>query len=438
GAPPSRLAKIVRDCEIRTVVSDETMRARLTAILESGGRFDGIIGLDDSLEDIRSVPAKEIANQPDHDVAALGSTELDIAYIIYTSGTTGAPKGITHSHRGSLSFVEWAAAEFELSSEDRLSNHAPLHFDLSTFDFFAAHAVGATTVIIPEAHAKLPASLSQLMEEERITVWYSVPAALIQLLLRGGLEKRQLSRLRWILFGGEAFPVKHLRDLMHKLPSVRFTQLYGVTETNVCTVYHLSSPPEEDESVPIGHLLPNMEALVVDGSDEPVQPGAAGELLVRAPATMIGYWGRSELTSRAFLRRSVTPGITASFYRTGDLVRQLPNGDFVFLGRRDRQVKTRGFRVELDEIEAALLSHSDIQEAAAFATPDEEGSHRIEAAVVSKGPVAEMELFKHLKSLLPPYALPMRLSIVERLPRTSTGKVDLQALTTTSRQEARS
>ncbi|MDX1429293.1 MAG: AMP-binding protein, partial [Rhodothermales bacterium] len=253
-----------------------------------------------------------------------------------------------------------------------------------------------------------------------------------------GLEERELDRLRWILFGGEAFPVKHLRDLMHTLPSVRFTQLYGVTETNVCTVHHLSSPPAEDESVPIGQLLPNMEALVVDGSDVPVQSGAAGELLIRAPATMIGYWGSPDLTSQAFLRRPLTPGITASFYRTGDLVRQLPSGDYVFLGRRDRQVKTRGFRVELDEVEAALLSHSDVQEAAAFATPDEEGSHRIEAAVVSIGPVAEMDLFKHLKSMLPPYALPVRLSIVEQLPRTSTGKVDLQALTANSRQEARS
>ena len=165
--------------------------------------------------------------------------EQDLAYILYTSGSTGDPKGIMHTHRSALAFARWAADEYGLRPADRLSNHAPLHFDLSTFDLFAGALAGATTVIIPEAVTRFPASVSKLMQDERISVWYSVPFALTQMLLRGNIGARDLTDLRWLLFAGEVFPTKYLRQLMAALPHVRFSNLYGPTETNVCTYYHV-------------------------------------------------------------------------------------------------------------------------------------------------------------------------------------------------------
>jgi amino acid adenylation domain-containing protein len=372
---------------------------------------------------------------PGHPLS-LNLTEQDLAYILYTSGSTGNPKGIMHTHRSGLSFAEWAAEEYGLRSSDRLSNHAPLHFDLSTFDFFAGSSAGATVVIIPEALTKFPASLSKLIEDEMISVWYSVPFALIQLMQRGVLETRDLSAMRWILFAGEVFPTKHLRQLMGMLPGIRFSNLYGPTETNVCTYYHVPPLPEDsDETIPIGKPCANVEDLVVDLEDKPVAPGEVGELLIRGGVVMKGYWGQPEKTVNGFYRRRVFNDFEDVFYRTGDLVQLDPDGNYRYLGRKDRQIKTRGYRVELDEIEVALLSHSRVEEAAVYPIPDGTGSNLIAASVIPKqgAQLEESELVEHIAGRLPPYAVPVKIDIVGDFPRTSTGKInrrELQALAT--------
>jgi amino acid adenylation domain-containing protein len=358
-------------------------------------------------------------------------TEQDLAYILYTSGSTGVPKGIVHTHRSGLSFAAWAADAYGVQHSDRLSNHAPLHFDLSTFDLFASAIAGATTVVLPEATTRLPASLSKLMADERLTIWYSVPYALIQLLQRGGLGARDLSTLRWVLFAGEPFPTKHLRQLMAALPQARFSNLYGPTETNVCTYFHVPPlPADSDEPIPIGRPCANVEALVVDAADQPVSAGQTGELLIRGPVVMRGYWGQPEKTNRGFYRRSAFSQFDDVFYRTGDLVQQLPDGNFKYLGRKDRQIKTRGYRVELDEIEVALLAHADVDEAAVFAVPDGQGSNRIEACVILKPGVVltPAQLVEYLARRLPPYAVPAQLSVADDFPRTTTGKIDRRSL----------
>lgn len=428
AAPPARLAAIIQDCGIRHLVSQEPNRDGIQKIQLAGGAIEWVVGIDEEVPGVGFQTWDEVEGQSGT-LPAIHSTELDLAYIIYTSGTTGTPKGIMHTHRSSLSFIDWAVEAYGLHADDCLSNHAPLHFDLSIFDFFAGASVGATTVIIPEAYKKLPASLSKLMEDARISIWYSVPAALIQLLIRGVLEARDLDSLRWIIYGGEALPVKHLRSLMQRLPRARFSQLYGVTETNVCTFYHIPPlAPDTDEPIPIGQVLPNMEALVVDEADQPVERHEAGELLIRAPAVMAGYWGRPDLNETAFMHREQYPGLRETYYRTGDLVQRLPDGNYQFLGRKDRQVKTRGFRVELSEVEAVLLSHNAVQEAVAFTEPDGEGSYRIEAAVVVQDGLTEGGVRQHMKMHLPPYAVPVRIVLVAAFPRTSAGKIDYVAL----------
>ncbi len=430
-APPQRAAYVIQNCGIRHLLSAASRAGQVYEILKEPVGLECLVGVEQVFgRGLRSFSWEQAyagpSNPPD-----LRLTEQDLAYILYTSGSTGVPKGIMHTHRSGLSFAEWAVQTYDLVPGDRLSNHAPLHFDLSTFDFFAGAVAGATTTIIPEALTKFPANLSQLIEQERISVWYSVPFALIQLMERGGLEKRDLSALRWILFAGEVFPTKHLRQLMALLPDIRFSNLFGPTETNVCTFYHVTQiPPDTDEPIPIGKACANLEDLVVDDHDRPVPPGEAGELLMRGGVVMKGYWGMPERNAVCFYRRPAPGSFEDVFYRTGDLVQLDPEGNYRYLGRKDRQIKTRGYRVELDEVEVSLHSHAGVFEAAVYTVPDQQGSNLIAASVVPHPGVEldEPALVEHLKSRLPFYAIPVRIWIMNEFPRTSTGKINRREL----------
>jgi amino acid adenylation domain-containing protein len=430
-APLSRLGFIIRDCGVRHLISSQSSIGQLQELLARGSDLESIIGVRSTELPVVCIPWDEVDQAPPFAQGQPSGTELDLAYILYTSGSTGEPKGVMHTHRSALSFVQWAVKMLSLSSSDRLSNHAPYNFDLSILDLFASCAVAASVVIIPEDVARLPASLSKLISDEKLTVWYSVPFALIQLLQRGRLEARDLTSLRFVLFAGEPFPPKHLRQLMHLLPRASFFNLYGPTETNVCTFYEV--PPScanDPEALPIGQACANTELLVVDGQDRLVAPGEIGELLVRGPSTMLGYWNRPEQTDRAFFRREVRPPFQEVFYRTGDVVQLGDSNNYQFLGRKDRQIKVRGFRIELDEIELALLAHDQVEEAAAYLVPDPDGQNQVEAAVVAKNgaDVIPPELSGYLAQRLPPYAVPARIVTIDKFPRTSTGKIDRRTL----------
>jgi amino acid adenylation domain-containing protein len=430
-APVARLAYVIKDCGIRFLLTNDGKMDQLSQLVAEGVGLEGLIGVQpqDHLP-VRCIPWDEIYRLPSLPPLDVGTIEQDLAYILYTSGSTGVPKGIMHTHRSGLSFAEWAANAYGFLPTDRISNHAPLHFDLSTLDFFASAMVGATTVIIPEPVTKFPASLSKLMADEKLTVWYSVPFALIQLMSHGKLETRDLSSLRWVLFAGEPFPTKHLRQLMAQLPHAKFSNLYGPTETNVCTYYNVQEIPADDQPVPIGRPCANVEDLVVDLDDKPVPPGEVGELLIRGGVVMRGYWGQMDMTNRGFYRRQVFSGYQDIFYRTGDLVQLQADGNYKYLGRKDRQIKTRGYRVELDDIEVALLAHELVDEAAVYPVPDGQGSNLIEAAVIPKNgkELTSTELIDHLGLRLPTYAIPAKIHITSDFPRTSTGKINRREL----------
>jgi amino acid adenylation domain-containing protein len=429
-APPARLSFVIQDCGIRHLVTKDARLPQVEQMIAEGAGLEFLLGMGDGGElKTKNTGWDEILAMPGHSLE-LNLTEQDLAYILYTSGSTGTPKGIMHTHRSGLSFAEWARHEYGLTHEDRLSNHAPLHFDLSTFDFFAGAIAGAATIVIPEALTKFPANLSKLMQDERISVWYSVPFALMQMMERGLLDTRDLSALRWLLFAGEVFPTKHLRNLVNMLPGVRFSNLYGPTETNVCTYYHVDSVPDDDDTtIPIGKACANVEDLVVDPDGNPVPCGEVGELLIRGGVVMKGYWAQPEKTASGFYRRSMFDHFDDIFYHTGDLVQMDADGNYRYLGRKDRQIKTRGYRVELDEVEVALLSHPGVDEAAVYPVPDGQGSNLIEAAVIMKTAGLLLDdIVAHISTKLPPYAVPVRIDIVADFPRTSTGKINRREL----------
>ncbi|MEM8713466.1 MAG: AMP-binding protein, partial [Planctomycetota bacterium] len=245
---------------------------------------------------------------------------------------------------------------------------------------------------------------------------------------------RDLSALRWILFGGEPFPPKHLRALMGVLPDVRFTNVYGPAEAPSCTVYDVEPILEGDESpVSIGTVSVGSEDLILSDSDEPAGAGEPGELCIRSTTLTLGYWNRPELNERAFFTRSSFGPFPKVWFRTGDLVERGPDGRLAFLGRKDRMVKTRGNRVELDEVEAALASHPAVLEAAAYTVPDGAGSRTIRAAITAREAGAQasvQDVLSHARTRLPSYAIPRELAWVEAFPRTTSGKIDRRALET--------
>lgn len=429
AAPASRVAAVIRDCKIRHLVSANSKLRSLRSIGEEGCSFDAVIGVSGSPDlPFSHIPWEQVGLAGGEHFPSGRLIESDLAYIIYTSGSTGQPKGIMHTHHSGLSFARWAAREYALEPQDRLSNHAPLHFDLSIFDYFAAVVAGASTVIIPEEYTKLPASYSQLLADQKVTVLFTVPFALIQMALRGSLEQRDLSALRWAIFGGEPFPPEHLRRLMQQLPHVRFDNMYGPAEVNGCTHFTVNAVGEE--AIPIGPMADCAEALIVGTDDSEVSSGQVGELLVRTPTMMQGYWRRDDLNKRAFLIRNNSIGRQEVFFRTGDLVQELQHGVLRFVGRKDRQVKIRGFRIELDEIELSLTASKDVEEAAAYLLEDREGSKRLGAQVTlrSGSSTTVSDLAKDLKTRLPWYAVPEDLAICAEFPRTRTGKIDRRLL----------
>ena len=433
GSPVSRIAFVLRDCSITRLVSEDRFLPTLSALGEAGARIDSVFGIDDGQDaPFTAIPWREVATRP-ATPPQIATTEQDLCYILYTSGSTGTPKGIMHTHRSALAWAEVTAAEYGLSSTDIISNYAPLHFDLSTLDYFGGARARATTVMIPEEYTRFPASLASLIADERMTVFYTVPLALVRLAAPGTLDGKDLSSLRLVLFGGEPMPIKHLRHMMSSLPDAEFVNVYGPTETNGCTHYRVPAVPDEgDLGLPIGRPYPNVTVMVVDSEGRQVGVGGKGELLVRAPTLMRGYWARPDLTDKSLVNVPGVGGRPDVYHATGDLVSPTEEGDLAFLGRRDRQIKARGNRVELDEVEAVLLEHPSVHEAAVYALPDAEGSLQPHAEVIliPGSEATAKDIRTHAAGALPTYAVPASITVRDGFPRTSTGKIDRLRLQT--------
>ena len=355
------------------------------------------------------------------------AVDADLAYILYTSGSTGTPKGVMISHRASLTFVEWAAGCAGLAEHDRVSSPAPLHFDLSVFDVFAACKAAACLVVVPETTSMFPARLARWLEREQVSVWYSVPSVLTMLVTYGNLRGFDLSRLRAVIFAGEVFPAKHLTQLMAELPGARCLNWYGPTETNVCTWYEVPPGAGLTAPVPIGKACANTDVFAVTSDGGRVsKPGEEGELYARGSGLMRGYWGQQEKTRQVLTQNPFQAAYDELAYRTGDLVTLDDEGNYVFIGRRDGMVKTRGYRVELGEVETALYAHPAIREAVVLPVPDELLGSRLRAVICADGPdgLTREQVLDHCRRRLPAYMVPDVVEFRDTLPRTSTGKVD--------------
>jgi len=430
GAPAARNAYIMHNCAVGAIVMERRFEPKLRAELESLGPVPGVLLLDSTGDG--SALSRALDEADARGRVPVSETVLpapgDLAYILYTSGSTGKPKGVMLSHENGVSFVDWCSEVFEPRPTDRLSSHAPFHFDLSILDVHVALKHGATLVLIGEDIGKDPERLAALIAGERISIWYSAPSILALLAQYGKLERHDYSSLRMVLFAGEVFAIKHLRSLAAQLPKPRYFNLYGPTETNVCTFYEAATPIPEDRVTPcpIGKTCSHLRCKVVDPEGREVRAAEEGELCVSGRGVMQGYWALPEQTARGFL----VDDAGVRWYKTGDIVTEGADGNYTYLGRRDRMVKRRGYRVELGEIEAALYQHPAIKEAAVVARPDEEAGVRITAFLScrdTKRP-SLIELKRFCSERLPLYMIPDAFSWHDALPKTSTDKTDYQRL----------
>ncbi len=434
-APASRNAYILKDCAVKALVLEaqfeDDLREEYSAseplpeLLTIAGTGAGA-PLRKKLERLLEeapVPAQDSAD-PSLD---------DLAYILYTSGSTGKPKGVMLTHRAAISYVDWCSDEFEPTEHDRFSSHAPFHFDLSILDIYVPIKHGATLVLIAEDVGKDPIRLAPLIADQALTMWYSTPSILSMLAQYGKMDRYDYSSLRVVNFAGEVFPIKHLRALIELLPKPKYYNLYGPTETNVCTYFELPEqiPDERTQPFPIGKACSHYRIRVVDENGKDVRAGQEGELIAHGPGMMEGYWNLPERTDTAFLVSETGE----RWYKTGDVVIEEADGNYTFIGRQDRMVKKRGYRVELGEIEVGLYRHPRVKEAAVIALSDEDNGVRIKAFVsfqTEKRPsIIEMKRF--CIDNLPKYMVPDLFAFEEILPKTSTDKINYQKLKEMSR-----
>lgn len=445
-SPAARLATIMTDSGITVVLAGPATADQASALAGAVPALRTVVVADPhqngaaatepasaaGSEGPAMVPWAAVLAEPAEALPADPTIETDLAYVLYTSGSTGTPKGVMISHRASLTFVDWAAQCTGLGEEDRVCSPAPLHFDLSVFDVFASCLTAACLVVAPENMTVFPSRLAGWIDREQVTVWYSVPSVLTMLAEYGNLRASGLSRLRAVIFAGEVFPAKHLSKLMAELPGPRYLNWYGPTETNVCTWYEVPPGAQLTAPAPIGRSCANFDAFAVtaDG-DRVAKPGQEGELYVRGPGLMTGYWGDAAKTARMLVTNPFQAAYAEPAYRTGDLVTLDEAGDFIFLGRRDGMVKTRGYRVELGEVEAALYAHPAVREAVVLPVPDELLGNRLRAVIGAESSLTREDVLDHCRRRLPAYMVPDVVEFCLALPRTSTGKIDRAGLRST-------
>lgn len=344
------------------------------------------------------------------------------AYILFTSGSTGWPKGVLLTHENVLHFVRWAVRELGVRADDRIGAQAALTFDLSTFDIFGAALAGACAVVLPDELKLFPRDVVEWLRHQRISVFYAVPTLYRALAERGGISAAAVPALRVLAFAGEPFPAQLLEWYVAEFAGRGWWNLYGPTETNVCTGTAVPPGWTAADGLSIGTAVDGLHVdLVEDG-----QPVQEGEIAVAGPSVFRGYLQLGELHDPT-VRQRFADGTTRRAYLTGDLGWRDERGRIWLKGRRDHQVKVRGHRIDLGDVESAAAAITGVRACAAVLKPgDADGPHLALYAIIEG--IDERRLRELLAAALPRRMMPHEVHGVAELPLNSRGKTDRQRL----------
>lgn len=402
--PRERLEFMVADSKLRCIVTEQALSGELPA------HEAQVLVIDDP---------DEGATAPSGEVRAGETSSGDAtAYVIYTSGSTGKPKGVIVPHGAVVNFVSSMAKSPGLGASDTILAITTLSFDIAVTELWLPLSVGAKIVLASKEDVTDGERLLELIRGGGVTTVQATPATW-RLLVGSGLRDGEFARA---LVGGEAFPQDLAEELVQRVPAV--WNVYGPTETTVwSTSYAVPSPVGR---MLIGRPLDNTSVYVVDGAGELCPLGVPGELLIGGAGVTRGYLHREELTAERFLPSPFEA--EGRVYRTGDVVRQLPSGNLEYLRRNDFQVKVRGYRIEIGEIETTLKRHEAVEEAVVLAREDRPGDVRIVAYVTRKDDVTDSDLRAFLRISLPDYMVPQHFVDIETFPLTPNGKFDRKAL----------
>ncbi|MDQ1640629.1 MAG: hypothetical protein QOF62_3968 [Pyrinomonadaceae bacterium] len=418
GYPAERLAFMLRDANVFVLLTQSHLLDHLPS--HNGPRL--------SLDSDWDVIAKERKEN-----LAAWANPANLAYVIYTSGSTGKPKGVMIHHRGLVNYLTWATETYEVAAGCGAPVHSSFSFDLTITSLFAPLMVGRSIFLVADGIENL---VEALLARDNYSLVKITPAhlrALAELMPADQIR----GRVRALIIGGEALHMESLTFWRTHAPLTRLINEYGPTETVVgCCIYEVTEDDPVSGPVPIGTPVANSQLYLLDESLQPVDKGATGELYIGGDGVGLGYLNGKELTDDRFIPDPFSRNCRGRLYRTGDLARFNAEGNLVYLGRIDNQVKIKGFRIELDEVETILNQFAGVRECAVVAREDATGEKRLIAYVVEDAAQSEVdELRKAMKAKVPEYMVPSTFVKMKSLPLTTNGKVDRQALPAPDRKQ---
>ncbi|THU41538.1 D-alanine--poly(phosphoribitol) ligase [Niastella caeni] len=423
SSPWARIEKILNTCLPKAVFFDREESETIGAFKKSFSKTPVFVLEHDDIKSKISALNKDNFQETS---VVHGSTP---AYIMFTSGSTGFPKGAVMTHNNVLNFIQWGKQTFDVTPEDVFTNANPIYFDNSVFDFYTSLYNGATLVPLSHELVKNARQLVQAINQSACTIWFSVPSLLVYLLTTKALSKNDFPSIKRISFGGEGFPKNKLKQLYDMFNDrITLYNVYGPTEcTCICSSYIINAADFDNmnELAPLGNIAPNFgyEIIPIDAENENF-----GELALIGPCVGAGYYNDFERTSKSFVQNPKSK-YNQLMYKTGDVVEKGSNGYLYFRGRIDNQIKHMGYRIELEEVEAAFSTLDYVDEIGVVYEKISAELGQIKAFVsLADKNKDTATLMADIKKLLPPYMVPRNITILDVLPKNANGKIDRKQL----------
>jgi amino acid adenylation domain-containing protein len=417
GYPQARVAQTLEDAKPAVLITSSQLKEQLPPI-------EIPVFLADQTTDNTESLSFESETRP---------TNEDLAYLMYTSGSTGKPKGVLVTHRNVVRLMTETDAWFRFDESDVWTMFHSFAFDFSVWEIWGPLTTGGKLVIVPFATSRSPEDFYSLLSEQRVTVLNQTPSAFSLITQLEDSGKALPLALRYVIFGGEALQYRALKSWFkrHGESNPTLINMYGITETTVHVTYRVVREADthgEADSL-IGVPIPDLQIHLLDSNLKPVEPGETGEICVGGSGVALGYLNRPELTAERFVQNPFSDAGT-KVYRSGDLARRRDDGELVYLGRGDNQVKINGFRIELGEVESAVSDYPGVKQVSVIAHATNDGRQRLAAYFVMTGPStpAPREMSSFLSSRLPPQMMPAFYCQLPSMPLTGNGKIDRTAL----------